>query len=218
MLAASEQLLICGLLLIRIRVWSPCSLHSVRLIMPRNVSPSLLPSYPHWSWEVGCRGKFGTNPKGECYSQSPLPLWKEHNPTKNTSLRLAILQLLTSHMDQTYRRNFILLCCERKKSWCCDLLFHKRFMWQAHEATHPSICSWPQGQWAVFRTQTCPYWEQSWESLGKRNNNPKKVHILTIQTPQMKQNALLRCPFQRPSLVGTSLFPFVFHSDWQQRG
>lgn len=84
--------------------------------MPRNVSPSLLPSYPHWSWEVGCRGKFGTNPKGECYSQSPQPLWKEHNPTKNTNLHLAILQLLTSHMDQTYRHNFILRYGERKRA------------------------------------------------------------------------------------------------------
>lgn len=156
------------------------------LLCPGMSLPLSFPHTPHWSWEVGCRGKFGTNPKGECYSQIPQLLWKEQTPTKNTNLHLAVLPLLTSHIHTTMQARFHPSLLWKVKSCRGDLLFHKCFMWQAHEATRPSICSWPQGQWGVFRTQTCPDWERSGLSLGKRNSHPRKIHILSacvIHTP-----------------------------------
>lgn len=42
--------------------------------------------------------------------------------------------------------------------------------------------------------------------------------ILNMTIPSLKQNALVRCSFHRPSLVGTSLFLFVSRPEWQLRG
>lgn len=42
--------------------------------------------------------------------------------------------------------------------------------------------------------------------------------ILNMTMPSLKQNALVRCSFHGPSLVGTSLFLFVSRPEWQLRG
>lgn len=91
----------------------------------------------------------------------------------------SVLSLLTPSMDKSVRAPFRPSLPWKVKSCCGHSLFHKCFMWQPHEATRPSICSWTRGQWPLFRTQTFFFFqEESGPSLGKWNSHLGKIPIL----------------------------------------
>lgn len=93
LLAASERLLIRGLLLIRIRVWSPCSLHSARLIMPRNVplSPPLITPTEAGKWGAGVNlgqiPKESSTPNNTPTQQNSSPITPHNPPTADHHTR-----------------------------------------------------------------------------------------------------------------------------------
>lgn len=100
----SEQLLICGLLLIRIGVWSSCSFLSVRLIMPRNVSPPLIPPTKAGKGKWGAGVNLGQIPREKTTSKFPTPLkrkaqaMKKNKTKKKTACILLVLSLWTSQV------------------------------------------------------------------------------------------------------------------------
>lgn len=101
---------------------------------------------PHWSREVGCRGKFGTNPKGEYYPYNTQPPHPIATKTPPLSLLTILPPLTITHGQRRIHTTSNPSFPCKVKSCHCDLLFHKCLMRQAHELTSPTVCLWPQGQ------------------------------------------------------------------------
>lgn len=150
----------------------PVAFIQLGLLCPGMSLPRAFSHTPTEAGKWGAGVNLGQIPRDNATATFPTPL-KIHNPLKIPTCIVQV-PLLTSYIDKNIQVQFNPSLPWKAKSCCGDLLFHKCFMWQAHEATHPSICSWTRGQWAVFRTQTFLSLRTERPILGKMKQPPQK--------------------------------------------
>lgn len=189
---------------------------------------------PRWSRDVGCRGKFGTNPKGVLPQITPPPffLFCFLTPIKLKLLpyySFHFFLLLTITHGQRCTQTPALLFLWKGKSLFCDLCSKNAAWSRPMRRPVPLFAIGPRdnGEFSVLKqvlTSECSDFPGENRMIFPEAclffaSLQKSLHYLQIETSFVTALTMpvLICWFKRHSAVGTSPF-FVFHPGWQLRG